>query len=180
MDRAVSGTIECLSKLDEDWVRRVLGIKRRLGLVTKRLVDLDSVMATVGRHDFETIAEDITERSVVLARDDGTVDSLRAGPRRLTLVSYGEGTGSSVGGTLASELRVEGHEVTVVRLTAESGPAAYDSARAALAKNPVAVFAVSVRAVAGRGSIGLPAELTALIDSTAAVRPTLLASFGSP
>ena len=47
--------------------------------------------------------------------------------------------------------------MTTVRLTAESGLAAYDSAHAVLARNPVAVFAVSVRAVAWRGSIGLPA-----------------------
>ena len=179
MEEAVASGRIAPERLERS-VRRVLAIKRRLGLFASRLVDLDSVMATVGRHEFESIAEDIAVRSIVLARDDGTVDSLRAGPRRLTLVSYGEGTGSSVGGTLASELRVQRHEVTAVRLTAESGPAAYDSARAAIARNPIAVFAVSVRAVAWRGSIGLPAELTALIDSTAAARPTLLASFGSP
>lgn len=179
MAAAVTGGRISAERLDRS-VRRVLEIKKRLGLFSNRLVDLDSVMATVGRREFEATAEGIAARSIVLARDDGTVDSLRSAPRRITLVTYGEGTGSGVGATLASELRVRRHEVTTVRLTAESGLAAYDSAHAVLARNPVAVFAVSVRAVAWRGSIGLPAPLNALIDSSAAVRPTLLASFGSP
>jgi hypothetical protein len=34
--------------------------------------------------------------------------------------------------------------------------------------------------VAWRGAIGLPASLDSLIDGSAALRPTLLASFGSP
>jgi beta-N-acetylhexosaminidase len=161
-------------------VRRVLEIKKRLGLFASRLVDLDSVMATVGRAEFRQSAEAIAARSIVLARDDGTADSLRSGSRSVALVTYGEGTGAGVGAAFAAELRVNRHEVNTVRLTLESGPAAYDSARAVLARHPFAVFAVSVRAVAWRGSIGLPAELTALIDSSAAIRPTLLASFGSP
>jgi beta-N-acetylhexosaminidase len=179
MEEAVTGGRIAPERLERS-VRRVLEIKRRLGLFSDRLVDLDSVMATVGRREFRESAEAIAERSIVLARDDGTVDSLRAAPRRITLVSYGEGTGSGVGSGLASELRVNRHELTTVRLTAESGPAAYDSARAVLARNPFAIFAVSVRAVAWRGAIGLPASLDSLIDGSAALRPTLLASFGSP
>ena len=179
METAVRNGRISRERLDRS-VRRVLEIKKRLGLFSRRFVDLDSVMATVGRTEFRETARDIAARSIVLAKDDGTADSLRAGPRRITLVTYGEGTGTGVGAAFASELRVGGHEVTAVRLNAESGVAAYDSARAALARNPLAMFAVAVRAVAWRGSIGLPAELNALIDSTAATRPTLLASFGSP
>jgi hypothetical protein len=70
--------------------------------------------------------------------------------------------------------------VAVFRLAPASGPASYDSARVALAANPVAIFTVAVRASAGRGSIGMPAALAALTDSSALLRPTVLVSLGSP
>ena len=161
-------------------VRKLLEIKQRLGLFRARLVDLDRVMASVGRAEFQSFADSVAARSIVLARDDGTADSLRAGPRSLTVVAYGEGTGSTVGSAFAAELRRLGDTVTVLRLGPESGPATYDSVAAGLATAPSAIFAVAVRAVAWKGSIGLPASLIALLDSSAAKRPTLLASFGSP
>lgn len=174
MDGRISG-----ERLDAS-VRRVLEIKRRLGLFTNRSVQLDSVMATVGREDFKELARDIAARSIVLAKDDGTADSLRAAPRKIGIVMYGEGASDDVGSSFAAELRSRGHDVSSFRLRNTSGVASYDSARALVERSPVVIFAVAVRAVAWKGSIGLPAELNALIDSTAASRPTLLASFGSP
>lgn len=161
-------------------VRKLLVLKQRLGLFQHRLVPLDRVMADVGRASFAAFADSVARRSIVLARDDGTVDSLRAAPRRIALVQYGEGSAEDVGAVLAAELRQGGDTVAAFRLFAQSGPASYDSAAAVLAASPYAVFAVAVKAVAWKGSIGLPALLTALMDSTAARQPTVLVSFGSP
>jgi hypothetical protein len=85
-----------------------------------------------------------------------------------------------VGPTLLQELRKAGDTVSVVRLWPQSGPASLDSARALLRANPLAVFAVAVRAVPWRGRIGMPDALAGLIDESAAARPTVLASLGSP
>jgi beta-N-acetylhexosaminidase len=161
-------------------VRKLLDIKRDLGLFRHRLVSLDSVMDHVGRRESVLAAEAIAARSIVLAADDGTADSLRAAPRDIALVQYGEGTASTVGATFAAELRAGGHTVTALRLHAESGPASYDSVRAELERHPYALFAVAVRPVAWKGSIGLPEVLAALIDSSAVARPSMLVSFGSP
>lgn len=161
-------------------VRRMLDAKWRLGLFRDRHVPLDSVMQRVGTPEARALADSIATRSIVLAADDGTVDSLRAAPRRIALVQYGEGTADNVGTAFAAGLRAAGHTVTAHRLTEASGSERYAAVRAALDSAEVTVFAVAVRAVAWRGSIGLPAPLTALIDSSAAARPTLLASFGSP
>lgn len=161
-------------------VRKMLAVKRDLGLFRKRLVPLDSVMDHVGRQENALAAEEIAARSIVLAEDDGTADSLRAAPRDIALVQYGEGTASSVGATFASALRAEGHSVTSLRLTSQSGPASYDSVRTEVANHPYALFAVAVRPVAWKGSIALPGPLAALIDSSAAARPSMLVSFGSP
>jgi beta-N-acetylhexosaminidase len=179
MEAAVSGGRITRERLDAS-VRRVLEWKKRLGLFDARFVDLDSVMATVGRGDFQSTSRDIAERSIVLAVDDGSVDSLRAAPARITLVSYADGVRETVGTNFAAELRARGHTVTSLRLHAESAPAAFDSARAALARSPVAVFAVSVRPVDSKGSISIPPLMNTLIDSSAGARPTVLVSFGSP
>ncbi|HEU4828545.1 MAG TPA: glycoside hydrolase family 3 N-terminal domain-containing protein [Gemmatimonadales bacterium] len=179
MEAAVTSGRIPRERLDRS-VRRVLEWKKRLGLFDERFVDLDSVMATVGRAEFQATSREIAERSIVLAADDGTVDSLRAAPRRITLVSYADGPRETIGTSFAAELRARGHTVTALRLHAESAPAAFDSARAVLARSPIAVFAVSVRPVDSKGSIAIPPLMNSLIDSSAALRPTVLASFGSP
>jgi beta-N-acetylhexosaminidase len=162
-------------------VRKVLALKQRLGLFRRRTVPLDSVPAVVGRADFLETAREIAARSIVLARDSGgAVDSLRAAPRALSLVAYADESSPAAGSALAAELRARGHRVTLVRLSPPSGPASYDSARTALAANPMAVFAVAVRATASRGTIAMPVALAALLDSSAIVRPTTLVSLGSP
>ena len=162
-------------------VRKVLILKERLGLFRRRTVALDSVPAVVGRADFLETAREIAARSIVLARDSGgAVDSLRAAPRTLTLVAYGDESSPTAGSALAAELRARGHKVTLVRLSPPSGPASYDSARTALAASPMAVFAIAVRATAARGTIAMPTALASLLDSTAVQRPTALVSLGSP
>ena len=66
------------------------------------------------------------------------------------------------------------------RLSPASGPASYDSALAIVAKAPVAIFAVAVRASAGRGTIGMPDLMATLAERTVRSRPTIFVSLGSP
>ena len=180
MERAVRSGRITEARLNQS-VRRILVLKQQLGLFRRRLVSLDSIPDVVGRAEFVASAREVAAHSVVLARDSsGVVDSLRAAPRTLTLVAYGEESSPTAGAALAAELRVRGHRVTVLRLTPASGPASYDSVRTALATSPTVVFAVAIRAAAARGTIGMPAPLAQLIDSTAAARPTVLVSLGSP
>jgi beta-N-acetylhexosaminidase len=162
-------------------VRRVLEAKRALGLFRRRTVPLDSVPAVVGSAEFLTTAGTMAERSLVLVKDvGGTVHGLRSARPRLALVSYGEEDNRTAGTVLAGELRAEGFPVTLFRLWPGSGPASYDSAASLLARAPVAVFATADRPVAGRGTIGLPAALTALLSAAARARPTVLVSLGNP
>jgi beta-N-acetylhexosaminidase len=70
--------------------------------------------------------------------------------------------------------------VSLFRLYPPSGTLSYDSARAVIAAAPRVVFAPSVRPIAWRGHVALPDSLAALILTTAAARPTILVSFGSP
>jgi len=169
-----------MARLDRS-LRRILATKRDLGLFRRRMVPLDSIPYVVGSHAFQAIALDVSQRAIVLVRDSlGTIDSLRLRPRAVTLVTYGDENSPNVGTVLAGELRQAGYGVSMFRLWPASGPASYDSARAVIGRNGVALFAAAVRTSAWRGTITLPDAMAGLIDSTARLRPAVLVSLGTP
>jgi beta-N-acetylhexosaminidase len=168
------------ARLDRS-VRRVLEMKRRLGLFERRTVALDSIPSVVGRAEFQAKAREMAGRSIVMVKDvGGLVHGLRRARPPLTLITYGEEDNRSLGNTMAAELRARGHAVSVFKLWPPSGPASYDSATVAIVSNGVTVFATADKPVAWRGTIGLPEAMMTLIETTARAGPTILVSLGNP
>jgi beta-N-acetylhexosaminidase len=162
-------------------VRRVLELKRRLGLFVRRTTQLDSIPLIVGRAEFKARAEDMASRSIVLVKDvNGTVLNLEDQRRPLSLITYGDDNNRAIGNALASELRTRGFPVTSFKLWPASGPASYDSARSVIARSPLTVFAVSDKPTESRGTLGVPDSLASLITLTSRSRPTILVSLGNP
>jgi len=162
-------------------VRRVLEIKRRLGLLEHRTVPLDSIPHVVGSKRFQDAANDLAVRSLTLVRDvGGRLHALRARPGRLALIAYADEANSSVGLLLTDLLRQGGDTVDFFRLWPMSGTLSYDSARAVIARAPATVFVANVRPISWKGNIALPDSLAQLITLTDAARPTVLVSLGSP
>jgi len=162
-------------------VRRVLEIKRRLGLFERRTVPLDSIPHVVGSKRFQDAANDIAVRSLTLVRDvGGRLHALRGHPGRLALIAYADEANGSVGLFLTDLLRQGGDTVDYFRLWPMSGTLSYDSARATIARAPATVFITNVRPISGKGNIALPDSLAQLITLTDAARPTVLVSLGSP
>ena len=162
-------------------VRRVLEIKRRLGLFERRTVPLDSIPHVVGSKRFQDAANDIAVRSLTLVRDvGGRLHALRGHPGRLALIAYADEANSSVGLLLTDLLRQGGDTVDFFRLWPMSGTLSYDSARAVIARAPATVFVANVRPISWKGNIALPDSLAQLITVTDAARPTVLVSLGSP
>ena len=163
-------------------VRRVLELKRQLGLFSRRTVSLDSIPDIVGRTEFQDEAREMAARSIVLVRDSGgTVHSLKRTRPSITLVTYGEEDFRSVGNTLALELKGRGYPVTVFKLWPASGPASYDSAAATIERGQLTLFVTADRPVASRGTIGqIPDLLKTLIAATAGAQSVILVSMGSP
>ncbi len=180
MEAAVARGDITAERLDGS-LRRVLQAKRDLGLFARRTVSLDSVPGMVGSSRFLNEAREMAARSVVMVKDvNGTVHGLRGSRPPITLVTYGEEENRTVGLALAAELRRQGLAPSVFRLWPGSGSASYDSAAAALARRPVALFVTADKPTAWRGSIGLPERLSALIGWSARARPTILVSLGNP
>ena len=174
-----SGRISA-SRLDTS-VRRVLEIKRNLGLFTRRTVPLDSIARVVGSKTFQDAADDIAQRSVTLVRDtSATVARLRANRSRMAIIAYGDELNSYVGQRMLELMRAGGDTVGFFRLWPMSGPLSYDSARVVINRAPTVIFAMNVRPIAAKGAIALPDSLARLIMATDSVKPTVLVSLGSP
>ena len=179
MVRAVESGRISRDRVDQS-VRRVLEMKARLGLFQQREVDLNQVSSVVDRAEFRAIGAAVSQRSITLLKDSiGLVDRLRAAPTPLTLVSMAE-SGTTLGGTLAGELRRKGFTVHQVVLPLAADSATRDSVLRLIDTSTVALIAASVRVSAGKGAIALPAGAALSIATIAARQPTLLVSFGSP
>ncbi|HSB54019.1 MAG TPA: glycoside hydrolase family 3 N-terminal domain-containing protein, partial [Gemmatimonadales bacterium] len=162
-------------------VRRLIWMKRRLGLFARRTVPLDSVPEVVGNARFLQTARDVAQRSVVLVSDSGgAVDSLRARPRNIALVTYGEENAYTVGNSMLRQLRAAGHTVNVFRLFAASGPASFDSVKTLVRKTPYTVFALSVKVTTAKGTISLPEPVAKLVNLLSSRPRTVVVSIGSP
>ncbi|MGH7701147.1 MAG: glycoside hydrolase family 3 N-terminal domain-containing protein, partial [Gemmatimonadales bacterium] len=162
-------------------VRRILEIKRDLGLFRDRFVPLARIMRAVGGRDLQRQAEDLAVRALTLVRDStGVLASWRDTRGRLALVVYADELNSGAGQHLAQQLRAGGDTVSFFRLWPMSGPLSYDSARAVIAREPRAAFVANVRPLSGRGYIALPDSLARLIMATDSAKTTVLVSLGSP
>lgn len=175
--RAVESGRISMARLDRS-VRKILELKARMGLFAHRDVELRAVSTVVGSMEHKAIARDITERSLVLLKDaGGTVAAMRASPQRLALVTVGSTT---LGTTLAAELRRGGHTVSAVVVPAE--PTARDLLRidSIIGAAKYTVLATSVRWGSYQGTIGLAESTADLLTRLSRRRPTVLVSFGSP
>src|SRR2546422_784510 len=180
MTAAVEGGRVSRDRLDAS-VRRVLEIKRRLGLFAHRVVALDSIMTVVGSKRFQDGANDIAVRALTLVRDiGGPLHALRGRPSRFALIAYADENNGAAGLYMTELLRQGGDTVDYFRLWPMSGPLSYDSARAVIARAPATVFVANVRPISWRGNIALPDSLAQLVTATDAARPTVLVSLGSP
>jgi beta-N-acetylhexosaminidase len=162
-------------------VRRVLEVKRGLGLFAQRTVPLDSISRVVGSKAFQDAADDIAQRALTLVRDTaGTVARLRTARSRIALIAYGDELNSTVGQRMLELLRLGGDTVSFFRLWPMSGKESYDSARVVIGRAPTVIFAMNVRPISWKGNIALPDSLARLIAGTDSAKPAVLVSLGSP
>ena len=186
-DSAISSMLVALqsgritqARLDAS-VRRVLEIKRGLGLFQHRTVPIDPIAKIVGSKAFLDAADGIAQRSMALVRDSaGTVGRLRRTRTRMAVIAYGDELNSYAGQRMLELLRAGGDTVGYFRLWPMSGQASYDSARVVIGRAPTVIFAASVRPISGRGFIALPDSLARLITVTDSAKPTVLVALGSP
>jgi len=162
-------------------VRRVLEIKRRLGLLERRTVPLDSIPHVVGSRRFQDAANDVAVRSLTLVRDvGGRLHALRARPRRLALIAYADEANSSVG-LLLTDLPAAGrrHGGLLPAVAHVGDPVVRFGAGHHRARAGHRVRRQRA-AISWKGNIALPDSLAQLVTMTDAARPAVLVSLAAP
>jgi beta-N-acetylhexosaminidase len=178
-DAVVAGRIP-ISRVDES-VMRVLRAKAKLGLEKSKLVELNALATAFNRPEYERAALDIADRGVTLLRDGQHLlpfDSTK--PTRALLVAVSGNYDTYPALELEKELRWRVDSLTTIRTDTKFSRV--DSVKLPSADSyDLAIAAIYVRVVDGKGSVGLPDDQVALINRLlAAGKPVVVACFGSP
>ena len=169
------------ARIDES-VRRILWLKARLGLATRREVPLDSVHRVVGSAAHRALAQDVAQRAITLVRDSGRLVPI-ATPAKVAVVSYMPETELKAGRAFARELRAVRPEARVVaRIAPSTVQPQLDSIGRMLRGADVIVLSAYVRRVEGEGRTTVPPHIAAWIDSVAAApaNRAIVVAFGNP
>jgi beta-N-acetylhexosaminidase len=167
-------------RIDES-VTRILRAKTRVGLNTQRTVELSALKDNFARPSTAAEAQSIADRGVTLLRDASGVLPLDAAKQpRVLLVSLAADRDSYPGETLEPELRKEFGSLTAMRADAIFSPVS--NLRLPLASSyDVAVAALFVRVMDGKGSVGIPAAQREFVERLVANgKPVVVAAFGNP
>ncbi len=170
------------ARLDSS-VARILAVKQRLGLFQHRQVDPARVAAAVGTAANAALAQDISQRSLVLVKDSlGLVPLPAASRHRVFVLCYGDENSRDVGATFLQAARGALDTVRTMRLWPSSGPASLDSARAAAAGAGTILFLAASRPTAWHpDAVDIPDAVAGLIEQLATGNaPVIAVSLGSP
>ncbi len=189
LKRAVtSGRISAAS-LDAS-IERILRAKASLGLHEARTTDLETVPTLVGGRAHAALAQEASEKSLTLIRDDRGVVPLRV-PREtpilyLSVVDYPAGWQiAAPSRTAIPELKKRWPEVTAIEVSDHTPLAELDLIRATVPRYGAVVAGVFVRATSGSGRLDLGEALVRLLKDVARITarvdvPFITALFGNP
>jgi beta-glucosidase-like glycosyl hydrolase/CubicO group peptidase (beta-lactamase class C family) len=167
-------------RLDES-VQRILQAKARLGLNSRRLVDVNALNHKFGSDTWQKEAQEISDRGVTLLRDtphrlplDGTK------PSRALLLAFYADPEPYPGEDLERELRNRFDSVTTLRADTRFVNAGILRLPSADSYD-VAIIAFFVRVSDRKGNVDVPAEQAALAEQVYKTgKPVITVGFGSP
>ncbi len=171
-------------------VTRILRAKARLGLHRARAVDLGAVSAVVGGRAHQAVADEVSQRSITLIKDDQGQVPLRL-PREsnllyLSVLDYPSGWAiAAPSRRFAPELRRRWPGVIAIELSDRTTPAELDLVRATAPRYDAIVVSMFVRAASASGRMDLAPPVTRLLQDLArgAVErrvPMVATIFGNP
>jgi beta-N-acetylhexosaminidase len=178
-EAVASGRIP-MARID-DAVTNILRAKARLNLETQRLVNVEEISKTLGKPEFVRTAQDIADRGVTLLTDEQHALPLDATkPLRVLLVIVSGDPNPNPGSDFEGEIRPRVDSLQVLRADTRFSSAALVKLPPASSYD-VAIAAVLVQVADRKGTVGLPDDEAALVNSVlAAGKPAIVACFGSP
>lgn len=167
-------------------VTRILRAKARAGLHRNKLVNLDAISTIVGTRKNQAIADQVSERSMTLLKDERNQVPLKA-PRDaqilyLSVLDFPSNWRiAAPGRTFIPELRRRWPNVTSIELSDRTSPSELELVRAMAPRFDAIVASVIVRAGSASGRMDLAQPLQRLLtDLTRSRRPFVTVFFGNP
>ena len=185
---AQSGEIPA-TQLDAS-VERVLRAKARAGLHRARAVNLDALANVVGGRAHQAVADEVSQRSITLVKDQKDQVPLKvARDAQILYLSILDSPGNwriaAPSRSFIPELKRRWTNVTAVELSERSTANEIELVRAMAPRYDAVVASVFVRASSGSGRMDLPANMQALLRTIArqtdrAGKPFVAVLFGNP
>ena len=171
-------------------VERILRAKAQTGLNRTRAVSLDALPTVVGGRAHQALADEVSQRSITLVRDERGQVPLKAGrdAQILYLSILDAPNGWRIAApsrTFIPELKQRWPNVTSVELSERSTANEVELVRAMAPRYDAIVASVFVRAASGSGRMDLPANMQALLRAVAkqtgtSRQPFVAVLFGNP
>ena len=171
-------------------VTRILRAKAMTGLNRIRGVNLDQVPNVVGGRAHQAVADEVSQRSITLLKDDrGDVPLRMPQGARVLYLSILDFPGgwriAAPSRTFIPELKKHWPNVTAVELSERSTADEVELVRAMVPRFDAVVASVFVRASSGSGRMDLPANMQALLRAVArqtsnSHAPFVTVLFGNP
>lgn len=167
-------------RIDES-VSRILAAKARVGLHQERTVELAALNKKFAMPTTAIAAQSIADRGVTLLRNENHVLPINAArPQRVLLVSLAADRDAYPGDALEPELRKQVDSLKALRADAVFSPVSNLKLPPASSYD-VAVAALFVRVIDGKGNVGLPVDQQRFVNELIANgKPTVIAAFGNP
>jgi beta-N-acetylhexosaminidase len=171
-------------------VMRILRAKASLGLHRQKEVDLSKVPALVGGRAHQALADEVSQRSITLVKDERNQVPLRV-PRDasvlyLSVLDYPAGWGiAAPSRTFIPELRKRWPNVTAVELSDRTTAAELELVRAMASRFDAIVVSVFVRTASFSGRMDLAGPVMQLLNDLARTTagtnvPMVATFFGNP
>jgi beta-N-acetylhexosaminidase len=177
------------ARVDES-IDRILRAKASLGLHDRRVVDLEAVAATVGGRAHQALAQEASQKSLTLIKDDRHAIPLTVARDTpllyLSVVDYPSGWQiAAPSRTAIAELKKRWPQVTSIELSDHTPLSELDLIRAIVPRYGAIVANVYVRATSGSGRLDLSDSLVRVLRDVARATartntPFVTTFFGNP
>jgi len=164
----------------EDSLARVLHAKQRLGLDRRRVVDPEAIVDVVNSPEANARAQEVADRSITLAKNEGQLVPLRT-PAQTCFLVLTEGRYATAGQALTQELRRRSGGAEVLVFDPTTPWLLMEEAVRKTAACESIVAAAFATVAAFRGSLALPGEYPKLLEALIATgKPVALMAMGNP
>jgi beta-N-acetylhexosaminidase len=163
----------------EESATRLVAAKIRLGLLKKKVVDLDAIATILDSPEAVQHAQDVSDRAVTLLKNENGIVPLDRSSKPCMVVLR-EVRVSTTGLRMAQEVQARAPATRLIVVDSSLPLAALEAAVGDTSMCPAVIVETSATPAAGRGDVALGGDLAPFVQHLAEGAPVVLASLGNP